>query len=107
MYNESVGEKYLLEMLTEGNFNDYRLKVTRHSINLLADILNNAPVRKKRIPLRTYPMPGELGKHVQDFLKRFKIESRPSDHTMRMYMEALNHFTVRMQQDCKQQLTMY
>lgn len=99
MYDESVGEKYLLDMLTEGNFNDYRLKVTRHSITLLADILNNVPVRKKRIPLRTYTMPGELGKHVQCFLDRFKVESRPTDHTMHMYMTALSHFTVRMQQD--------
>src|SRR4030042_4477395 len=59
LYDESVGEKYLLNMLTEGNINDFRLKDTSHSINLLGDVLNHVPVRRKRIHLRTYPLSGE------------------------------------------------
>ena len=99
MYDENVGEKYLLNMITDGPFKDYRLKVTRHSLNLMADILNHVPVRKKRIPLRSYTLSGEIGKHVQDFLEQFKVDSRPTEHTMHMYLTALSHFTVRMQQD--------
>jgi site-specific recombinase XerD len=99
MYDENVGEKYLFDMLSDRNFNDYRLKANRHSINLLADILNHVPVRKKRLPLITYTLAGELGKHVQDFLEQFKVDSRPTEHTMHMYLTALSHFTVRMQQD--------
>ena len=99
LYDENVGEKYLLDMLTEGNFKDYRLKDTRHSINLLGDMLNHVPVRRKRIHLRTYPFSGEFGKHAHGFLERFKVDSRPTEHTMHMYMTALSHFTVRMQQD--------
>jgi len=86
-------------MLTEGNINDFRLKDTSHSINLLGDVLNHVPVRRKRIHLRTYPLSGEFGKHAHDFLERFKVDSRPTEHTMHMYMRALSHFTVRMQQD--------
>jgi site-specific recombinase XerD len=99
MYDENVGEKYLFDMLSDRNFNDYRLRANRHSINLLADILNHVPVRKKRLPLITYTLAGELGKHVQDFLEQFKVDSRPTEHTMHMYLTALSHFTVRMQQD--------
>jgi integrase/recombinase XerD len=99
VYNETVGEKYLLDMLTEGNFKDFLLKETRHSINLLNDVLNHVPLRRKRIHLRTYPLIGEFGKHAQSFLERFKVESRPTEHTMHMYMTALSHFTVRMQMD--------
>jgi integrase/recombinase XerD len=98
-YDENVGEKYLLDMLTEGIFKDFKLKDTRHSINLLNDVLNDVPMRKKRIHLRTYPLPGELGQHAQSFLERFKVESRPTEHTMQTYMTALSHFTVRMQMD--------
>lgn len=99
MYDEDVGEKYLLDMLSDRNVNDYRLKVNRHSINLLADILNHVPIRKKRIHLTTYTLAGEIGKYVQDFLEQFKVNSRPTEHTLHMYLTALSHFTVRMQQD--------
>jgi integrase/recombinase XerD len=98
-YDEGVGEKYLIGMLTGGNFKDYSLKETRHSINLLSDVLNNIPVRRKRIHLRAYPLAGEFGKHAHGFLERFKVESRPTEHTMHMYMTALSHFTVRMHLD--------
>jgi len=78
---------------------DYRLKETRHSLNLLNDVLNHVPVRRNRIPLRVYPLAGEFGKHAHDFLERFKVDIRPTANTMHMYMTALSHFTVRMQQD--------
>jgi site-specific recombinase XerD len=99
LYDDSVGEKYLFDILTDGNVNDFRLKDASHSLNLLGDVLNHVPVRRKRIHLRTYPLAGEFGKHAHDFLERFKVDSRPTDHTMHMYMTALSHFTVRMQQD--------
>jgi site-specific recombinase XerD len=99
VYNENIGEKYLLDMSIKGNFKDFKLKDARHSINLLNDMLNNVPMRKKRIHLRTYPLSGEIGKHAQRFLEQFKVESRPTEHTMHMYMTALSHFTVRMQHD--------
>jgi integrase/recombinase XerD len=99
IYNERVGEKYQLNILTEGKANDHRLKEIRHSINLLNDILNCVPVRKKRVLLKAFPLPGEFGKHIQAFLEQFKIESRPTRNTMRMYLAALSHFAVRMQLD--------
>lgn len=99
LYDESVGEKYQLDMLTEGNTKDYRLKEIRHSVNLLNDIVNHVPVRRKRIRLTTFPLSGEFGKHAQAFLEQFKVDSRPTGKTMRMYITVLNHFTVRMQQD--------
>jgi site-specific recombinase XerD len=98
-YSENVGEKYQLDLITEGDTKDYKLKEIRHSINLLNDILNHVPVRKKRVCLKTFPLPGEFGKHIEVFLEQVRIESRPSDKTMRMYMTALSHFAVRMQQD--------
>lgn len=99
LYNERVGEKYQLNILAEGKAKDHRLKEIRHSINLLNDILNCVPVRKNRVPVKVYPLPGEFGKHIQTFLEQFKIESRPTGHTMGMYLAALSHFAVRMQQD--------
>ncbi|MDP2336956.1 MAG: site-specific integrase [Bacteroidota bacterium] len=99
LYDETVGEKYQLDMLTEGNIKDYRLKEIRHSVNLLNDMLNHVPVRRKRIHLTTFPLSGEFGKHAQAFLEQFEVDSRPTGKTMRMYITALSHFTVRMQQD--------
>jgi site-specific recombinase XerD len=99
LYDESVGEMYQFDILTEGNAKDYRLKDIRHSINLLNDILNHIPVRKKRVHLNTFPLPGEFGKHIQAFLEKVKIESRPAGNTIRMYMISLSHFAVRMNQD--------
>lgn len=99
LYDESVGEKYQLDMLTEGNIKDYKLKEICHSVNLLNDMLNHVPVRRKRIQLTTFPLSGELGKHAQAFLEQFKVDSRPTEHTMHMYITALSHFTVRMHHD--------
>jgi len=99
LYDESIGEKCQIDMLTEGVAKDFRLKEIRHSINLLNDMLNHVPVRKKRIHCRVYPFPGEFGKHVQVFLEHLKIECRPTKHTLYMYMTALSHFAVRMQVD--------
>jgi len=99
LYDEIVGEKYLLTLLTDVNSKDHSLKEARHSINLLSDILNHVQMRRKRIHLRTYSFPGELGEYAHVFLERFKVESRPTEHTMHMYTTALSHFTLRMQQD--------
>lgn len=99
IYNETIGEKFQLEIFNAGNATDYKQHCIKHSINLLNDILNQVPVRRKRILLRTYPLPGELGKHVQTFVKQFKVDKRPTNHTMQMYITALSHFTVRMHQD--------
>lgn len=98
-YDENVGEKYQLDILADGNIKDSMRKEIRHSVNLLNDMFNNVPVRKKRIHLRTFPLSGELGKHAQAFLEQIEIDSRPSRKTMSMYITALSHFTVRMQQD--------
>ncbi|MDD3945391.1 MAG: site-specific integrase [Mariniphaga sp.] len=98
-YDESVGEKYLLDMLQKGNTSEYRLKETKHSINLINDIFNQIPVRKKRVRPKTFPFPGEFGKHIQSFLEQLKIECRPARHTLYMYMTALSHFAIRMHQD--------
>jgi site-specific recombinase XerD len=98
-YDESVGEKYLLDMLQKGNARECRLKETKHSINLINDILNQVPARKKRVHLKAFPLPGEFGKHIQLFLEQLKIECRPARQTLHMYMTALSHFAVRMQQD--------
>lgn len=99
LYDESVGEKYLLDMLQKGNARECRLKETKHSINLINDILNQVPIRKKRVRPKTFPLSGEFGKHIQAFLEQLKIECRPARHTLYMYMTALSHFAVRMQQD--------
>lgn len=99
LYDVSIGERYLLDMLVKGNAKDCMLKETRQSINLLNDINNHVPVRKKRINSRTYPLSGDLGKYAQAFLGKFEVESRPTEHTMHMYITALSHFTVRMHQD--------
>jgi site-specific recombinase XerD len=99
MYDENIGEKYQLDMLTEGNVKDYRLKDIKHSINLLNDMLNHVPIRKKRVCLKAFPLPGEFGKHIEVFLQQVRTENRPTDKTMRMYMTSLSHFAVRMQQD--------
>lgn len=98
-YDEGVGEKYLLDMLQKGNVREYRLKEAKHSLNLISDILNHVPVRKKRVRPKIFPLPGEFGKHIQLFLEQIKIECRPARHTLYMYMTALSHFAVRMQQD--------
>ena len=98
-YDESVGEKYLLDMLQKGNTRECRLKETKHSINLINDILNQVPIRKKRVRPKAFPFPGEFGKPIQLFLEQLKIECRPARHTLYMYMTALSHFAVRMQQD--------
>jgi len=98
-YDESVGEKYLLNMIQKGNTRECRLKETKHSINLMNDILNQSPVRKKRVRPKVFPFPGEFGKPIQLFLEQLKIECRPARHTLYMYMTALSHFAVRMQQD--------
>jgi len=99
LYNETIGEKFQLDILTVGNVTEYKQRNIKRSINLINDMLNHVPMRKKRIHLRTFPLPGEFGKHVQAFLEQFKVDSRPTDHTMHMYITALSHFTVRMQQD--------
>lgn len=99
-YDESVGEKYLLDMLQKGNVRESRLKETKHSINLINDILNQVPVRKKRVRAKAFPFPGEFGKPIQLFLEQLKIECRPARHTLYLYMTALSHFAVRMQKDC-------
>lgn len=99
LYNETIGEKYQIDAFTEGIATDYKQKCIKHSINLLNDMLNHVPMRKKRIHLRTFPLPGEFGKHVHAYLEQLKADSRPADHTMQMYITALSHFVVRMQQD--------
>jgi site-specific recombinase XerD len=99
LYDESVGEKYQLNILIEGITKDYGLKEIRYSINLLNDMLNHVPMRKNRVLLKAFPLPGEFGKHIQSFLEKVKIESRPTEKTLRMYMSALSHFAVRMHQD--------
>ena len=98
-YNEDIGEKFQFDLLSEGTSKEYKLKEIRHTINLLNDIINQVPVRRKRVCLKVYLFPGEFGEHIEFFLEKFRIESRPADHTMRMYKEALSHFAVRMQQD--------
>ena len=98
-YNENIGEKYQFDLLSEGTTKDYKLKEIRHTINLLNDIINQVPVRKKRVCLKVYPLPGEFGEHIESFLEQVRIESRPADQTMGMYKAALSHFAVRMQQD--------
>lgn len=98
-YDESVGEKYLLDVLQKGNTRECRLKEIKHSINLINDILNQVLVRKKRVHPKAFPFPGEFGKPIQLFLEQLKIECRPARHTLYMYMTALSHFAVRMQQD--------
>ena len=98
-YSETLGEKYQVDILTQGKANDYKLKCIKQAINLLNDKLNLVPVRRKRTYLKIFPLPGELGIHVENFLKQFIIDSRPTDHTMQMYLTTLSHFTVRMLQD--------
>jgi site-specific recombinase XerD len=98
-YDENIGERYQFELLSKGTTKDYKLKEIRHTINLLNDIINQVPVRKKRVSLNVYPLPGDFGKHIESFLEQFRIESRPADNTMRNYRIALSHFATRMQQD--------
>jgi len=98
-FDENIGEKYQFDLLSEGTSKDYKLREIRHTINLLNDIINQVPVRKKRVSLKVYPLPGEFGEHIKTFLEQVRIESRPTDRTMHNYKAALSHFAVRMQQD--------
>lgn len=99
LYDESIGELYQLDKLTEGRSSEFSLKEIRHSINLLNDMVNDIPVRKKRTYLNTYLFPGEFGPHIQAFMEYFKVECRPACHTLNRYKTSLSHFSVRMQQD--------
>jgi site-specific recombinase XerD len=98
-YNESVGEKYQLDLLTDGNVTENILKDISHSINLLNDIFNKVQVRKRRTHPKIYPFPGEFGEYIQTFLEHVTTESRPTKSTMSMYVTALSHFAIRMQHD--------
>jgi site-specific recombinase XerD len=98
-YDENIGEKYQFDLFSEGTTKDYKLREIRHTINLLNDIINQVPVRKKRVSLKVYPLPGDFGQHIESFLEQVRIESRPKDNTMRNYRAALSHFAIRMQQD--------
>lgn len=98
-YDENIGERYQFELLSKGTAKDYKLKEIRHTINLLNDIINQVPVRRKRVSLNVYPLPGDFGRYIESFLEQFRIESRPTDNTLRNYRIALSHFATRMQQD--------
>lgn len=99
LYNETVGEKYQFDIFTEGNASDYKLSCVKKSIDQLNVMLNHVPMQKKHIQHKTFPLPGEFGKHARSFLDQFKAESRTTEHTMHMYITALSHFSVRMHQD--------
>jgi integrase/recombinase XerD len=98
-YDENIGEQYQLELLTKSNIKEYKLKQIGYTINLLNDTVNKVPIRRKRVSLKTYPLPGDFGRHIESFMELFRIESRPADSTIRNYRTALSHFATRMQQD--------
>lgn len=95
VYNEQVGEEYYSDVLSKGS----RQKEAQYSINFLNDILNQVPIQRKHIRAKDYPLVGAFGSPILDFLNHFSSECRPSGHTFHMYMVALSHFSVRMQQD--------
>lgn len=106
LYDERIGEKYQFDILLEGVASDSRLKQTEVSINLLNDMLNNVPLRKRRGQKKVYPFPGKFENPIQSFLEQWRIESRPSKQTTYMYTSALSHLAVRMHEDgiCPDQL---
>lgn len=99
LYDESIGENYLNSMVLKDNLSKNVLSSINRTLCLLNDKVNDVPLRKKRIALKTYPLNGELGIHAETFIKQFRDEIRPAQQTLKTYIIALSHFTVRMEMD--------
>jgi len=99
LYDENVGERYLNHMVLSDNLSKGKLSGINRTLCLLNDKVNDVPFRKKRNALKSYPLNGELGIHAEIFIKQFRDEIRPAKQTLKTYIIALSHFTVRMEMD--------
>jgi len=99
LYDENVGKDFMNYSAFQEKISKYRISFLNRTVNLLNDIVNDVPFRKQRITLKTYPLAGELGIHAESFIKRFTDEYRPAKQTLKAYIIALSHFTIRMDID--------
>ena len=99
LYSENVGESYKMALIEAGIPLNHKFKEKKSTINLLNDILNEVPMRKKRVSRKVYPLPGEIGQQAEIFLDYFKATERPHDRTLIKYRSVLSRFTVRMKAD--------
>lgn len=99
MYSENVGESYKIAIIEAGIPLNHKFKEKESTINLLNDILNEVPMRKKRVSRKVYPLPGEIGQQAEMFLDYFKITERPHNKTVIQYRSVLSRFAVRMKVD--------
>jgi len=96
LYSENVGESYKMAQIENGVHFKHKFTTEKSTINLLNDILNDVPMRKKRVSRKVYPLPEEIGQHAQMFLDYFKATERPHDMTLIKYCSVLSRFAVRM-----------
>lgn len=101
LYSEIIGESFKLAFLETGKYppSSYRFQIINSSVNLLNDVLNNIPLKRKRIDRKVYYFPGEIGNHIISFLKIYKENERPSDKTFFKHSRNLSYFAERMNQD--------
>lgn len=99
LYSESVGESYKISQIDCDKTKSYRFREIKSAVNLLNDTLNDLPMRRKRVSKKVYPMPGEIGTYVENFLEYFKSTELPHDKTLGKYRLALSRFATRMHLD--------
>jgi integrase len=99
LYSEVIGESFKLSFLETNSLSGYKFKSIKSSINLLNDVLNNIPMRRKRINRKLYQFPGEIGEYILSFLKVFKEKERIADKTFFKHSRNLSYFAVRIYHD--------
>ncbi|MDQ6530100.1 tyrosine-type recombinase/integrase [Flavobacterium sp. LHD-85] len=99
LYSEVIGESFKLSFLETNSLSGYKFKSIKSSVNLLNDVLNNIPMRRKRINRKVYQFPGEIGEQILSFLKVFKEKERIADKTFFKHSRNLSYFAVRMYHD--------
>ena len=96
LYSESVGESLKISLLEKNHLPKHKFRNISSSINLLNDILNNVQMRRKRVSRKTYPLPGNIGRHIYTYLQLRRQEERLSDKTYYKHNRVLSYFAVRM-----------
>lgn len=99
LYSEAMGENFKLSFLESNSSSDYRYTGIKSSINLLNDVLNNVPIRRKRINRKIHQFPGEIGKHIILFLQEYKEKERIGDKTFFKHSRNLSYFAIRLHHD--------
>ena len=100
-YSEIIGESFKLAFLETAKYppSSHRFQVITSSVNFLNDVLNNTPLKRKRINRKVYYFSGEIGNHIISFLKIYKENQLPSDKTFFKHGRNLSYFAERINQD--------